>query len=129
LKIEIDNYMEIEAIPILEAISRPTRCCGGKNTKRNYDGFLYWLVPPSRPQQPRPLLSAFSGNVVTENRARLKSDIASDLILLRDSWGVCADLLPTISEAIREAPKRNIGGAAAATKNCADIDSDSSEYY
>jgi hypothetical protein len=44
-------------------------------------------------------LFSHAGNVITENRARLKCDIAADLVLLHDSWGVCADILPGFAKA------------------------------
>ncbi len=111
LKIEIENYMELQALPIL-VDEKPT------------DPLLWWMLHatefPRLSQLARACLAApatsapverffsHAGNVITENRARLKSDIAADLVLLHDSWGVCADLLPTVSEATREAPKRPI---------------------
>ena len=59
-------------------------------------------------------LFSHAGKVITENRAKLSSDIASDLILLHDYWGVCADLLtksPAQAMGIALPEKRHHSGA------------------
>ena len=129
LKMEIENYMALDTLSVLDTATNEPN--DPLVWWKKHAPQLPWLSLLARAALAAPATSApverlfsHAGSIITENRARLKCDIAADLILLHDSWGKCAEILPSFAKATAEAPKRHLEETGNSDEEDGDEDGD-----